>query len=331
MVRVGINGFGRIGRMVFRAGFDDSEIEFVGVNDLSEPRILAQLLKRDSTQGSFRGEVDHSEESLIVEDKEIPMYNEKTPESIPWEEHDTDLVVECTGIFRTRDKAEGHLQAGAEKVLLSAPPKDDMIKTFVLGVNDSEYDRENHDIVSNASCTTNCFAPMAKVLNDNFGIVSGFMETVHAYTGSQNLQDATHGDLRRARAAAENIIPTTSGAAEAVQKVIPELKGKVHSRAIRVPVPVGSATYFVCRLEESPSRDEVNDLFKNVSQHHLKNVLKYSEEPLVSSDIVHDPHSCIFDSKLTEIDGELLKVVGWYDNEWGYSCRMIDMAKLMFE
>ncbi|HHE36851.1 MAG TPA: type I glyceraldehyde-3-phosphate dehydrogenase [Candidatus Woesearchaeota archaeon] len=332
MVRVAINGFGRIGRMVFRAGHANPNIEWVAFNDLTDTKTLANLLIHDSVHGRFQGEVSYTDNSLVVNGTEIKVFAEKDPEKLPWKELGVDLVVESTGFFRTKELAGKHLRAGARKVVISAPAKgEERVKTFVLGVNEHEYNKEEDVIISNASCTTNCLAPMVKVLNDNFRIKRGFMTTIHAYTGDQRLVDAPHKDLRRGRHAAINMVPTTTGAAKAVTEVIPELKGKLDGIAIRVPVPNGSVTDFVCEVEKAVTRQEVNELFRSVSKHHLKGILEYSEDPLVSTDIIGNPHSCIFDSQLTNVlEGNFIKVVGWYDNEWGYSCRMIDLINKMF-
>jgi glyceraldehyde 3-phosphate dehydrogenase len=331
-VKVAINGFGRIGRMVFLAGLADSEIEFVGVNDLTDTEELAYLLKHDSIQGHFTGDVEAKEGSIIVDGKEIKVFSEKDPAQLPWGDLGVDVVVESTGIFRKKEDMLKHVDAGAKKVLLSAPPKgDEPVKIIVKGVNEHEIDKEKDILLSNASCTTNCLAPIAKVLNDNFKIKRGFLTTVHAYTADQRLVDAPHKDPRRGRSAALNIVPTTTGAAKAVGGVIPELNGKMDGIAIRVPVATGSVADFVCEVEKDVTIEEINALFKNVSGNHLKGILEYTEEPLVSSDIIHNPHSCIFDSLMTNvIDGKFVKVLGWYDNEWGYSCRMVDIVKLMF-
>ena len=330
VVRIAINGFGRIGRMVFRAGWNDKDVEFVAVNDLTSPENLAYLLKYDSVHSLFRAEIGHDDSGIVVDGKRIPVYAVKDPAELPWKDLDVDVVIESTGLFLTKELAGKHLQAGAKKVLLSAPAKDKDIPTFVKGVNEHDYDKASMHIVSNASCTTNCLAPMVKVLNDNFGIVKGFMTTVHAYTADQRHVDAPHRDFRRGRAAAANIVPTTTGAAKAVGKVVPELDGKLDGFAIRVPVPDGSITDFTCELKRDVTVDEINALFRNVSQHHLKAVVRYTDEPIVSHDIVGDSHSCIFDAALTKvIDSRFVKVVGWYDNEWGYSNRMIDIAKLL--
>jgi len=317
--------------MIFRAGCTDPDIEFVAINDLTGPEELAYLLKHDSVHGMFKKKVGYSDCCLKIDGKEIPVYAKRDPANIPWKKHKVDLVVECTGFFRTTELATKHIKAGAKKVLISAPAKDDKIKTIVKGVNEHEIDKKKDKIISNASCTTNCTAPLVKVLHDNFGIKQGFLTTVHAYTGTQRLMDAPHKDPRRGRCAAVNIVPTTTGAAKAVTKTIPELKGKLDGIAMRVPIPCGSITDFVCTLKKKATVEEVNKLFKNVSKSHLKGVLQYSEDHLVSSDIVTNPYSTIFDAPMTRlIDGKLLKVVAWYDNEWGYSSRMIDVAKLMF-
>ena len=331
-IKVAINGFGRIGRMILRAGLGDPEIEWVAINDLTDNKTLAHLFKYDSAQGTFNGTAEATDSELIINGKKLKALAEKDPSKLPWKKLGIDVVIESTGFFATRKGASLHLKAGAKKVLVSAPCKCDKgeepVKTLVMGVNENFYKGEN--IVSNASCTTNCTAPMVKVLNDNFKVKRGFLTTVHAYTADQRLVDAPHRDLRRARAAAVNIVPTTTGAAKSVAETIPELKGKLDGVAIRVPVPTGSVTDFVCELEKNATKEEINRLFKSVSEHELKGVLQYSELPLVSSDIVGNPHSVIFDAMSTNvIDGKLVKVLGWYDNEYGYSCRMIDMLKIM--
>ena len=332
VVRIAINGFGRIGRMVLRAGWQDPNVEFVAVNDLTSPEEIAYLLKHDSVHPGFPGQVGHDGDKLIINGKQIKVFAEKDPANIPWGELNVDVVIESTGFFLTRELASKHLHAGAKKVLLSAPAKDADIPTFVKGVNEHEYDKETMDIVSNASCTTNCLAPMVKVLNDNFGVVKGFITTVHAFTNDQSHIDSPsrHKDFRRGRACATNIVPTSTGAAKAVGHVIPELEGKLDGFAVRVPVPDGSITDFVCELKQDVSAEQINALFKNVAEHHLQSVLEYTDVPIVSTDIIGNSHSCIFDSALTKvIDGRLVKVFGWYDNEWGYSCRMIDIAKML--
>lgn len=337
MVRVAINGFGRIGRLVFRAGFHDSSIEYVAINDLTDPRILAGLLKYDSVHGKFPGDVSHYDTGLIVNGVKIPVYSEKDPHLLPWKKVGVDVVIESTGFFVTKKKASMHLEAGAKKVLISAPgkcEKDDkkceIAKTIVMGVNEHSYDKEIDHVISNASCTTNCLAPMAKVLNDNFKIKNGYFLTCHGYTATQNLVDGPSSNLRRARSAAINLVPSTSGAAIATSQAIPELAGKMTGMAIRVPVPDGSITQFTCELEKPTTKEELNALFKDVSENHMKGIMEYTDEPLVSTDIIGNPHSVIFDSELTEvIDKTKIRIVGWYDNEWGYCNRLIDVIKLL--
>lgn len=329
MVRVAINGFGRIGRQVLLAGIHDQSIEWVAINDLTDTKTLAHLLKYDSVHGVFDGEIVDYGDSISVNGKRIKVYAEKDPEKLPWKQLNVDVVVESTGFYTDRAGAEKHIKAGAKKVLISAPAKGVDI-TLVKGVNEHLYDKNKHNIVSNASCTTNCLAPIVKVLHDNFKVKRGFMTTVHAYTADQRLVDAPHKDLRRARSAAINITPTTTGAAKTVAEVIPELKGKLDGVSLRVPVPDGSITDFVCEVEKATTIEHINWLFRQVAEYHLKGIIEYTEDPLVSADIVHNSHSCIFDSALTNvIGGNLIKVVAWYDNEWGYSCRMIDVLKMM--
>ncbi len=327
--KVAINGFGRIGRMVVRAGIDDPKIEFVACNDLTDKETLAYLFKYDSVHGKFDGKVDVYEEGLIINDKKIKVLAEKDPTQLPWADLKIDVVIESTGRFRTKELAEQHITAGAKKVIMSAPPKGPDVKTIVFGVNEHTYDSAKHHVVSNASCTTNCLAPIVKILDDNYGIKFGYMTTVHAYTGDQRLVDAPNADLRRGRAAAANIVPTTTGAAKATGEVIPNLKGKLDGIAIRVPVVNGSLTDFVCELEHTPTIKELNALVKSVAEHHMKKILEYQDEPLVSTDIIGNPHSSIFDSKFTRIEGNLVKVIAWYDNEWGYSTRVVDLIKLL--
>jgi len=332
MVNLAINGFGRIGRLVLRAGLNDPKINIVGINDLTDPATLAHLLRYDSVHGPLGRDLQATDKGLVIEGKEIPVFAEKDPSKLPWNDLDVDVAAECTGFFRTCPQMKLHLDAGAQKVVLSAPCKgDEKAKTIVFGVNEHEYNGE--DLISNASCTTNCFAPMAKVLNDNYGIEGGVMTTVHAYTGDQKLLDAPHSDLRRGKSAALNIVPTTTGAAKAVMQVIPQLKGRLVASSIRVPVSDGSLVNFVAELNKTGVPvEEINELFRNVSKHHMKGILEYSGESLVSSDIVGNPHSCIFDSKLTSvIDSEMVVVTGWYDNEWGYSNRMIDLIKYVMK
>ncbi len=330
MVKVAINGFGRIGRMVLKAGISDKKLEFVAVNDLTDTNTLAHLFKYDSAHGKFDGTVEAKKDSLVINGKKIKVFAEKDPTKLPWGDLKVDVVVESTGIFRTQEGAEMHLAAGAKKVLISAPPKGEhSIKVVVHGVNDDIVTKKDK-IVSNASCTTNCLAPMVKVLNDKFGIKKGLLTTIHSYTGDQRLVDAPHKDIRRGRSAAQNIIPTTTGAAKAVTSVIPELKGKLDGIAVRVPTVNCSVSDFVCELKKEASVEEVNKAMKAAAKKEFKGLIEYSEEPLVSTDIMTNPHSCIFDSKMTHGIGNMVKIIGWYDNEWGYSCRMIDMIKNMF-
>ena len=328
MINVAINGFGRIGRLVLRAGIKDKSINWVCVNDVTDAATLAHLFKYDSVHGKYEGTVEYTEDSLIIDGKKIKVLSVLDPQKLPWKDLNIDVVVESTGRFTDREGAQQHLNAGARKVLISAPAKNPDI-TIVMGVNEKAYDKGKHHIVSNASCTTNCLAPVVKILHDNFKIKRGFMTTIHAYTADQKLVDSPHKDLRRARQAALSIIPTTTGAAKAVAEVIPELKGKLDGLAFRVPVATGSVTDFVCELEKSTTKEEINKLFKE-SVKKLKGVLQYTEEPLVSVDIITDPNSSIFDSELTNvIDGNFVKVIAWYDNEWGFSMRMIDVIKLI--
>lgn len=323
-LRLAINGFGRIGRLVFRELINrNADVEFVGINDLTDAQTLAHLFKFDSVHGRFKGEVSVDGNVMTVNGKRIPISAEKAIESIPWK--DVDIVLESTGVFTKREALEKHLAAsGAKKVLLSAPAKGELDATVVLGVNDSVL-TGNEKTLSNASCTTNCLAPMVKVLNDNFGIDSGFMVTVHAYTNDQRILDLPHSDLRRARAAAVNAIPTTTGAAKAVGLVIPELKGKLKGYAVRVPVPDGSLTDFTAVLKKEVTVEEVNNAMKQAADTYLKGIMEYSTDPLVSTDIVGNPHSCIFDSSLTDVIGNTVKIIGWYDNEFGYSNRIADL------
>ena len=326
-VRVAINGFGRIGRLAFRELTEKSNIEVVAINDLTDLTTLAHLLKFDSVHGKFGHEVKIENNSLFVNDKEVKVLSEPSPSKLPWGKLAVDIVIECTGRFLTQESAEQHLHAGAGKVVLSAPAKDD-IKTVVLGVNEKSLTKDDL-IVSNASCTTNCLAPMVKVLDEAFGIEKGYISTIHAYTADQNLQDAPHKDLRRARAAAMSIIPTTTGAASAVGKVLPAMLGKLDGIALRVPIPDGSLTDFTAILNKEVTKEQVNEAFKNAGQNQLKGILEYSTDPLVSIDIVGNSHSCILDSQLTSANGNLVKIVGWYDNEFGYSTRIAELAMLM--
>lgn len=334
MINVAINGFGRIGRLVLRAGITNPNIKFVAINDLCDPGIMAHMLRYDSVHGPFRHELMAYEKTIQANGQDIQIFGEREPEKLPWRDLGVDVVIEATGCFRDKKCMETHLKAGAEKVLLSAPLKGEDregTKTIVMGVNEHEYNGEA--LVSNASCTTNCFAPMAKVINDNYGIEGGVMTTVHAYTGDQKIHDAPHCDLRRGKAAALNIVPTSTGAAKAVMEVIPQLKGRLVASAIRVPVADGSLVNFVAETKQiGVSKEEINNLFRNVAETHMKGILEYSEEALVSSDIIGNPHSCILDSQLTNvIDSEMMVLTGWYDNEWGYSNRMIDVIKYIMK
>ncbi|GAA2008177.1 type I glyceraldehyde-3-phosphate dehydrogenase [Brevibacterium samyangense] len=328
-VRVGINGFGRIGRSFFRQALEgDHDIEVVAINDLTDNAHLAHLLKYDSTWRKFPAEISFDDESITVDGKRIRATSLRDPHDLKWGEVGVDVVVEATGVFRDRDKAQAHIEAGAKKVVLSAPGKD-IDGSFVMGVNDSAYDPQKHHIVSNASCTTNCLAPVAKVLDETFGIKSGLMTTVHAYTADQNLVDSPHKDLRRARAAAVNIVPTSTGAAKAVTEVLPELKGKLDGLAIRVPVVTGSVVDLTFVPEKDATVEEVNAAIKAAAEGELAGILEYTEDPIVSSDIIMNDHSSIFDALLTRKLGDQIKVFSWYDNEWGYSQRLVDMAVLV--
>jgi len=325
-IRVGINGFGRIGRNYFRALLEQgADIEIVAVNDLGDTATTAHLLKYDTILGRLKAEVSHTADTITVDGHTIKVLSERNPADIPWGELGVDIVIESTGIFTKKADAEKHITGGAKKVLISAPAKDEDI-TIVMGVNQDKYDAANHHVISNASCTTNCVAPMAKVLDENFGIVKGLMTTVHAYTNDQRILDFPHSDLRRARAAAENIIPTTTGAAKATALVLPQLKGKLDGIAMRVPVPTGSATDLVVTLQREVTKDEVNAAFQKAAQGELKGYLDYTEDAIVSSDIVNWPASCTFDSSLTMVQGKSVKIIGWYDNEWGYSNRLVDLT-----
>ncbi len=325
-MKIGINGFGRIGRMVFRIAMNKSDIEIVGINDLTDAKTLAHLLKYDSVQGRFDGTIEAKESAIVVNGKEIPITAIRNPSEIPWGTYGVDVVVEATGVFRKKEQCLEHVKAGAKKVILTVPSKDEIDNTIVLGVNDESL-KDTDVVVSNASCTTNCLAPMVKVLNDNFGIVKGLMTTIHAYTNDQSLLDFPHADLRRARAAAVSMIPTTTGAAQAVGKVIPELNGKLNGMAIRVPTPDGSVTDFVVELKKEATAEEINAAMKKAAEGPLKGILEYCDEPIVSCDIVGNPSSCVFDSLATISSGNLVKVIGWYDNEWGYSNRVIQLAE----
>ena len=327
MTRIGINGFGRIGRAVLRIAEEVGGIEVVGINDLTDNKTLAHLLKYDSTQGRFAGTVDAENGSLVVNGKRIPSLEERDPSKLPWGELGAEIVVEATGVFRTRATCAKHLAAGAKKVILTVPAKDEIDAVVVLGVNDEDL-RPEHQIVSNASCTTNCLAPMAKVLHESFGIVKGVMNTIHAYTNDQRILDFPHKDLRRARAAAVNIIPTTTGAARAVGMVLPALAGKLDGFATRVPVADGSLVDLTVQVGRNVTVEEVNGAMQAASAGPMKGILDYETDPIVSTDVIGTSASCIFDSALTMVqDGDMVKVVGWYDNEWGYSWRVIDMVR----
>ncbi len=325
MTKVAINGFGRIGRLAFRALLEKSNVEIVAINDLTNTTTLAHLLKYDSVHGRFNGTVEVTADGFLVNGKAIKVTAEKDPANLPWAALKVDIVLESTGFFVDKDGASKHITAGAKKVVISAPAKGD-IPTVVLGVNDDTL-TGNETIISNASCTTNCLAPVAKVLNDSFGIEKGFITTIHAYTSDQRLQDSPHSDLRRARAAAINMVPTTTGAAKAVGLVLPELKGKLDGNAVRVPTPTGSLTDLVCILKKEVTAEQINAAVKAAAEGPMKGILKYTEDPIVSSDIVGDPHSSIFDAQLTSVNGNLAKVVSWYDNEAGYANRVADLIE----
>lgn len=331
MVKVAINGFGRIGRQVLRIGLKEKSLDFVAVNDLTDVKTLAYLFKHDSVHGTYSGIVKTQGNYLVIDGKKVKVLSERDPAKLPWKEMGVKIVLESTGRFRTKEEVSLHLKAGASKVILSAPGKgDEKIKTIVLGVNEKNYDKKKDNIISNASCTTNCLAPVVKVLNDSFGIKHGFMTTVHSYTNDQVILDFPHKDLRRGRSAAQNIIPTSTGAAVSVGDVIPILKGKLDGMAMRVPTPCGSITDFVCVVKKKATVEEVNKAMKAAAAKSMKGILKYSEDSLVSSDIINDSSSSIFDSESTKvIDGYLVKIVSWYDNEWGYSSRCVDMLKMM--
>jgi glyceraldehyde 3-phosphate dehydrogenase (phosphorylating) len=330
-VRVGINGFGRIGRNYYRAIRETgADIEVVGVNDLTDNKTLRQLLRYDSVHGRYQGTVELFDGGMVIDGREVTVTEERDPSQLPWKDLGADLVIESTGIFTDAKKASAHLEAGARKVIISAPAKGEDI-TVVMGVNHDKYDPGSHDVISMASCTTGSVVPMASVLERAFGIERGFMTTVHAYTNDQGTQDQPHKDLRRARAAAVNIIPTSTGAAKSAGIVLPELQGKLDGISLRVPVPDGSVTDLVVTLGREVTKDEVNDAFRQAAEGELNGILSYSEDPLVSTDIIHDPHSCIFDSLSTMANGTVAKVLGWYDNEWGYSCRLVDLTTYVGE
>jgi glyceraldehyde 3-phosphate dehydrogenase len=325
-VRVGINGFGRIGRNFYRAALaTGADIEIVAANDLGDIKTMAHLLKYDSILGRLPEDVSVDGDTIKVGQRSLKILAEKDPAQLPWKDLNVDVVVESTGFFTDATKAKAHIDGGAKKVIISAPAKNEDV-TVVMGVNHDDYDPANHDVISNASCTTNCLAPMAKAINDEFGIVKGLMTTIHAYTGDQNLQDGPHKDLRRARAAAINIVPTSTGAAKAIGLVLPQLSGKLDGYALRVPVPTGSATDLTVTASRDTSVDEVNAAYQAAADGPFKGILTYTEDPIVSTDIITDPASCIFDSGLTKVIGNQVKVVGWYDNEWGYSNRLADLT-----
>lgn len=331
-IKVGINGFGRIGRNVYKLILERPEMEVVGINDLTNTKTLAHLLKYDSTQGKFNGTVDFDENGIIVNGKKVVITAERNPIDIKWAET-PDVVIESTGIFRAKESAKGgygdHLKNGAKKVILTVPSKDAIDATIVLGVNDGDLKPE-HQTISNASCTTNCLAPIVKVLNDKFGVENGLVTTIHAYTNDQNILDAPHSDLRRARSCAVSQIPTTTGAAAAVGKVIPQLKGKLDGMAIRIPTPTGSLVDLVANLKVEASIEEINAAMKEAAEGSMKGILEYTEDPIVSVDIIHNPASSIFDALSTMVNGKTVKVLSWYDNEWGYSARVVDLIKKLF-
>ena len=329
-IKVAINGFGRIGRNAFKIALEEKrEWEIVAINDLTDAETLAHLLKYDSLYGKFNGTVEAKGDILVVNGKEIKVVAERDPEKLPWGTMGVDIVIEATGIFRSKDQAMKHVNAGAKKVIITAPAKKEDI-TIVIGVNDDKYNPAEHHIISNASCTTNCLAPFAKVLNDKYGLKRGLMTTIHAYTNDQRILDLPHEDLRRARAAGQSIIPTTTGAAEAVALVLPELKGKLSGMAMRVPTPTVSVVDLVCELNKDVTKEEINTAFSEAASGSLKGILKYSEEPLVSVDYKQDPHSSIVDGLSTTVmDNNLVKIVAWYDNEWGYSTRVVDLVDLI--
>ncbi|MFH1687261.1 MAG: type I glyceraldehyde-3-phosphate dehydrogenase [bacterium] len=327
-IKVGINGFGRIGRLVFRAAALQQDVEIVGINDITDAKTLAHLLKYDSTQGKYRGEVGYDGNSLIVDGRTIPVMAKRDPAELEWGNLGAQIVVESTGLFRSKETAGKHIAAGASKVLISAPAKDPD-GTFVMGVNDGDYDASRHDIISIGSCTTNCLAPICKVLVDQFGIEKGFMTTIHAYTGDQRILDAPHKDLRRARSAALSMIPTSTGAAKAIAKVIPELEGKLDGCAIRVPTPVSSIVDLAVWLKRDTTVEEINNAIKQAAQGPMRGILSYCEDPIVSIDVTGDAHSSVFDSGMTMVSGRFAKLFSWYDNEWGFSNRMVDMIGKM--
>lgn len=327
MTKIAINGFGRIGRPTFRLALKSKDLEVVAINDLADSETLAHLLKYDSIYGTYEASVSHDNDHIIVDDKKFRVYAESDPSNLDWKKLGVDIVLECTGRFTTKELAEKHINAGAKKVVLSAPPKSDDIPIFILGVNEEKFDPQNDFIISNGSCTTNCLAPVLKVLNDNFGIKHSFATTIHAYTNAQRLIDLPHKDLRRARAAAQNIIPTSTGAAKAVCAAIPSLKGKFTAAAVRVPVPIISIIDLVCVLEKSVTVDKINNTFKKLSRNKLRGILTTTNNPLVSSDFIGSSHSAVVDLGLTSVQGNLIKVAVWYDNEYAYACRLVEMTE----
>lgn len=330
-IKVGINGFGRIGRQVFRIMSESKDFEVVAINDLTNAKTLGHLLKYDSVHGKFKGTVEAKESSIVVNGKEIEIMSIKNPKELPWKDKGAEVIIESTGVFRSKEQVSWHIEAGAKKVILTVPPKDEIDNMIVLGVNNESL-KSSDKIVSNASCTTNCLAPMVKVLDETFGLVEGLMTTVHAYTNDQSILDLPHSDLRRARAAAESIIPTTTGAAKAVGKVIPSLKGKLNGMAMRVPVKDGSVVDLVATTKGEVTVETVNEAMKKAAEGTLKGIMEYTEDQIVSFDIIGNPHSCIFDADATMVMGKnMVKLVGWYDNEWGYSNRVVDLAKLIAE
>jgi glyceraldehyde 3-phosphate dehydrogenase len=331
-IRVGINGFGRIGRNFLRAARKaGAELDIVGINDLTDNATLAHLLRYDSVHGRFDGTVEVTDKGLRIDGDEVVISSERDPGNLPWKELGAEIVIESTGIFTQREKAAAHLNAGARKVIISAPAKDEDV-TIVMGVNEGDYDPGSHDVISNASCTTNCVVPMAKILDETFdGIQQGFMTTVHAYTNDQGTQDQPHKDLRRARAAAVSIIPTSTGAAKAASLSLPQLKGRLDGLALRVPIPDGSITDLVVLVGRETSEDEVNEAYRNAADGPLKGIVEYTTDPIVSADIVGNPHSCIIDGASTMVNGSMVKVLGWYDNEWGYSNRLLDLTQYIGE
>lgn len=325
-IKVAINGFGRIGRVSFRVMLEKENIEVVAINDLTDSKTLAHLLKYDSVHGRIKADVNYQDNAIIVNGKKITIYAEKDPVNLPWKDLDIDVVIESTGFFLDRETAGKHITAGAKKVIISAPPNSNDIKTVVIGIND-EILKHDDLIISNASCTTNCAAPMIKILDENWGLEDGYISTVHSYTGDQRLHDAPHKDLRRARAAALSIVPTSTGAAKAITKIFPHLEGKLGGCGMRVPVPDGSLTDITCVLRKEVTVQQINDAFKRAAEGNLKGILEYTEEPIVSVDVIGNPHSCVYDAEFTSVVGNLVKVIGWYDNEYGYSNRLCDLIQ----